>query len=103
MISVQVHVIDMGAAADTGAARYNLPDDRSVIVVHAGLPVDEQSALITELTRPGELPVIVNDPQDAATDRRRRRQSGAATRLRVASAAASVAAVAAYSTQLAGG
>lgn len=94
MARITVNVVDMGAAAEAGAVRWNI-GDTAHILIHSGLPVDEQSALLAELTRPGELPVILNDlipaqrvPEGAATPR----QSSLATGLRVAAAATSVAA-----------
>lgn len=90
----------MGAAAEAGAVRYNI-GDTAHILIHSGLPVDEQSALLAELTRPGELLVILNDlipaqraPEGAATPR----QSAIAVGLRIAAAATSVVA---FGSQLA--
>lgn len=105
MPAIHVNVTNLGAASHIGGVRYNLPD-RSVIVLHAGLPVDEQAALIAELSRPDETPVYVNVPeqrQGEADGPVRDRRSVVAARLRAAAVAASVIAAAGCSTPLARG
>ena len=90
MTVIVVNVIDLGAAADLGAVRYNLPTG-PVLLVHETLTVDEQAELLAEFTRPGETAVFVNDPVIPA----QRRPVTLGAGLRVAVAAASASAIAA--------
>lgn len=101
MTAIQVNVTDLGAAAEIGGLRYNLHDGRAVIVIQAGLPVDEQAALIADLCHAGEMPVFITVPnqrQSEADGRTPGRRSAVAARLRVAAVAASVVASAACAT-----
>src|SRR4051812_25164846 len=105
MTGIHVNITDLGAAAELGAVRYNL-NGRSFIALQAGLPVDEQAALVADLCREGEMPVFVTVPSQRQSEEGGRtldRRSAVAARLRVAVAAASVAASAACASPLAGG
>lgn len=98
MTGIHVNVVDLGEAAAAGAVRYNLPG-RSVIAVHSGLPLDEQAALVTELTGDDEIPVYVNVPeprQSEEDDQALGRRSTAAAHLHVPAAAASAVAAVAF-------
>lgn len=110
MSPIHVNIIDLGAAAEAEAVRYNLPSGQSVIAVHNGLPVERQEELLAELTRPGEIAVTINrhladliPAQRAGSDQTRGRLSGAAGRPHAAVAAASATVLAAMLGPLAGG
>lgn len=104
MTGIHVNVTDLGAAAEAGAVRYNLTSG-SVMIVHNGLPLDEQAALVTELTRPGEVPVYINlpTPRPAPDDQILGRRSAAAAHLRVAAGVASAIVASGCAGPLAGG
>lgn len=63
MTPIRVNVVDLGAAATAGAVRVELPSG-PLILLHYRQPVDEQSALLAELTHDGEVAVIVPDQRD---------------------------------------
>lgn len=67
-VTVDVHRLVDGAAL--GAVRIDC-DGRAVILLHDGLPVEEQAARLAELTRPGEVLVFTNlipQPRSAVDD-----------------------------------
>lgn len=55
MTTVPVHVIDMGAAAVIGGARFTRKG-RTAVIIHSALPLEEQATLIMSLLYPGEQP-----------------------------------------------
>lgn len=89
MPAVDVNIVDMGEAAALGGVRYDLPGG-SVIVVHAGLSLDDQSLMLARFIRSGEVAVLLST--QPVEDRQR---STAAGRLRAAAVVASLTAIAA--------